>query len=81
MDTPKEVHSAYKMSSKETMEIQVQVDELISKGLVTKSLSPCAVLALLVPNKRGSMRMCLDSCAINKITMKYGHPIPRLRTC
>jgi len=69
---------AYRMNPEETIKIQRQVDELISKGLVRGSLSSCAISALLVPKKDGCIRMCVDSRAINKITIKYRHPVPRL---
>nr|GEY24387.1 reverse transcriptase domain-containing protein [Tanacetum cinerariifolium] len=69
---------AYQMNLKEFVEIQRQVIELLEKGLILESMSSCAVLVLLVPKHGVTFWMCIDSKAVNKITIKYRFPISSL---
>ena len=60
---------AYRSNSKETKELQRQVEKLLTKGHVKETMSPCAVPVLLVAKKDGTWRMCVDCRAINNITV------------
>jgi hypothetical protein len=71
-------HAAYRTNPDETKEIQRQVQDLLNRGYIRESLSPCSVSILLVPKKDGTWCMCVDCRAINNITIWYRYHIPRL---
>jgi hypothetical protein len=53
--------AAYRLTPQENEEVKRQVQDLLDKGLVRESLSPCAVPTVLSPKKDGGWRMCTDS--------------------
>ncbi|RDY10527.1 hypothetical protein CR513_04936, partial [Mucuna pruriens] len=56
---------AYRTNPEETKEIQKQVNELLQKGFVRESLSPCFVHVIMVPKKDEIWPMCVDSRGIS----------------
>ncbi|GKB22401.1 transposon ty3-I gag-pol polyprotein, partial [Tanacetum coccineum] len=69
----------YRMSPKDSDILREKIEELLKKGHIQESISPCAVPALLTPKKDGSWRMCIDSRAINKIKVRSGYHQIRIK--
>jgi hypothetical protein len=70
--------AAYRLTPRENEEVKKQVQDLMDKGLVRERLSPCVVPTMLSSKKDGGWRMCTDSRAIKKITIRYIFPLPRM---
>jgi hypothetical protein len=68
----------YRLTSQENEEVKKQVQDLMDKGLIRESLSPCVVPTVLSSKKDGGWRMCTDMRAIRKITIMYIFPLPRM---
>ncbi|KAJ9527976.1 hypothetical protein QJQ45_005577 [Haematococcus lacustris] len=68
----------YKLSPREEAEVKRQVSELQARGLIEPSGSPYGAPVLFVEKKDGSLRMCIDYRALNKLTVKDRYPLPRI---
>ena len=68
----------YRRSVLENNEIKRQIEELLQKGHIRPSSSPCGSPIMLVQKKHGTWRLCIDYRALNKITVCNRYPIPRI---
>jgi len=68
----------YRLSNLENAEIKKKAYELLKKGFIRPSTSPCRSLIVLVRKEYGSWRMCIDYRVLNKITIKNRYPLPRI---
>ena len=68
----------YRLSPLELQEVRSQVTDLLAKGLIEPSTSPYAAPILFVKKNDGSLRMCIDYRALNRITVRNQYPLPRI---
>ncbi len=68
--------ASYRMSHEELKELKVQLEELFTKGYIKPSKSPYEAPVLFVHKNNGTLKMCVDYRALNKVTMKNQYPLP-----
>ena len=68
----------YRYSPVQQLEIENQVQKMLAQNLIEPSTSPYGAPVLLVKKPDGSWRFCVDYRALNNITVKNGHALPRI---
>lgn len=68
----------YKHSLMENEEIKKKIQELIQKGHIWLSSSPCRSTIVLVQKRYGTWGLCIDYRALNNITVWNLYPIPQI---
>ena len=69
----------YKMSYPELDELKKQLQEMTDQGIIRPSQSPFGAPILFTKKKDGTMRMCVDYRALNKLTIKNRYPSQELK--
>ncbi|GKG57709.1 hypothetical protein Tco_0587307, partial [Tanacetum coccineum] len=67
----------YRLALSEMKELSLQLQELLEKGFIRPSSSPCGAPVLFVKKKDVSFRMCIDYRELNKLTIKNRYPLPK----
>ncbi|XP_017441063.1 uncharacterized protein LOC108346494 [Vigna angularis] len=68
----------YRMTPAELAELKKQIEELLEKQFIRRSVSPWGAPVLLVKKKDGTSRLCVDYRHLNKLTIKNKYPLPRI---
>jgi hypothetical protein len=68
----------YRMPPTELAELKKQLQELLDKGFIRPSTSPWGCPALFVKKKDESLRLCINYCPLNAVTIKNKYPFPRI---
>ncbi|XP_069145562.1 uncharacterized protein [Solanum lycopersicum] len=68
----------HRMALAEWKKLKDKLQDLLSKGFISPSVSPWGAPVLFLKKNDGTMKMCIDYRQLNKVTMKNKHPLPRI---
>jgi len=66
------------MNHEELKELKVQLEELLAKGYIKLNKSLYGALIFFIHKKDGTLRMCVDYKAFNKVIVKNRYPLLRI---
>ncbi|WMV41811.1 hypothetical protein MTR67_035196 [Solanum verrucosum] len=66
----------YRIAPVELRERKAKIQELLDKGFIHPSASPCGAPLLFVKKNDGSMRICIDNRQLNRVTIQNKYPLP-----
>nr|GEU90613.1 hypothetical protein [Tanacetum cinerariifolium] len=73
---PPPAKAPYRMPPPELEKLRNQLKELMDAGYIRPSKAPYGAPVLFQRQNDGSLRMCIDYRALNKVTIKNKYPIP-----
>ena len=66
----------YRLAEPELKALKAYINDMLEKGLIRQSKSPCASPVLFVPKGKNELRLCVDYRALNAITVPDRYPLP-----
>ena len=66
----------YPLSQTELGIVWEYIQQALDKGWIQPSTSPAGAPILFVPKKDGGLRLCVNYCGLNVVTLKNHYPIP-----
>ncbi|KAL0355948.1 UNVERIFIED_CONTAM: RNA-directed DNA polymerase [Sesamum radiatum] len=71
----------YIMSQPELVKLSKQLKDMLESGIIKPAKSPYGASVLFQKKANGSLRMCCDYRALNKVTVKNKYPIQLVTNC
>ena len=66
------------MARDELKELKSQLEDLLDKRIIQRSISPGVPPVLFVKKKYGSLRMCIDYRQFNIMTIEKNYPLSKI---